>query len=399
MWNRILNGFFSLCFIFFVSSIYSEESVATEEFPQAISWQEVPGASSYILEIKNSNGYMVLSEKTTSNTYNVTNLGSGVYEHRVGVVNRLGKVGAYSEWVKFEVVVSKIPTLTNDSIYSISKEDKQKVFDLQGTDFVDQMKVYMVIDGKKIPAKKVEVESSTRARAIFDIDPGMNTGIYDLVLENPRKKALSVNQRIVFSETKEKANRFAVRQERILKKEIPEDYYQTPYWSTFWRSSLIPGWGQRYIDGQNWKFYVYPVVAIGIAGAYAGAYSKFLSARSSYGDAVLVGVFLAEDPNSQVLWLLNRNSAQANFNSAKQQLNTIQTGAGVFGLFVLYNLVDSYFSAKRNVAGLETLPGFPLGQETARVNAKMAGDPFSSIQPVSGYNVSSSYQLEFSLRY
>lgn len=79
----------------------------------------------------------------------VTNLGSGVYEHRVGVINKLGKVGAYSEWVRLEVVVSKVPTLTNDSIYSISKEDKQKVFDLQGTDFVDQMRVYMVIDGKK----------------------------------------------------------------------------------------------------------------------------------------------------------------------------------------------------------------------------------------------------------
>ncbi|TGN08403.1 LIC11435 family protein [Leptospira ilyithenensis] len=399
MWNRILNGFFSFCLVFFISNVYAEDPVSNDEPPQSISWQEIPGASGYILEIKNSNGYMVLSEKTTSNSYNVTNLGSGVYEHRVGVINKLGKVGAYSEWVKLEVVVSKVPTLTNDSIYSISKEDKQKVFNLQGTDFVDQMRVYMVIDGKKIPAKKIEVESATRARVVFDIDPSMNTGIYDLVLENPRKKALNVKQRIVFSETKEKAERFATRQERILKKEIPEDYYETPYWSTFWRSSLIPGWGQKYIDGQNWKFYVYPVVAIGVAGAYASSYSKFQSAKSSYESAVLVGVFLAEDPNSQALWLLNRNSAQANFNSAKQQLTTIQTGAGVLGLFVLYNLVDAYFSARRNVAGLETAPGLPLGQETARVNAKMAADPFSSIQPVSGYNVSSSYQVEFSLRY
>ncbi len=389
--------FFGIC----CGSLLAEPVTTEDTMPQQLSWQEVPGASGYILEIRNSNGYQVLSEKTTANAYTLVNFTSGMYEHRVGAVNKLGKVSGYSEWVPFEVIVSRIPSLTKNSVFSFSKEEKQKVLILEGKDFIDSMKVYMVIGSKKIPAKKVVLESGTVAKATFDIYPDLDTGIYDLVLENPRKKTLTAKQRVVVSDSKERAARFASRQERIINKEIPEDYYETPYWSTFWRSSILPGWGQTYIDGQNWKLYVYPVVAAGILGAYASSYSKFQSAKSSYESTVLMGVFLAEDPNTQFLWLLNRNSAQANFNSAKQQLNVIQAGAGVFGLFILYNLVDSYFSARRNIAWEEPKPGFPILEENVRVSARLGADSIYSYssQPIQYKTSASNYQLEFSLRY
>ncbi len=382
-----------------IPKIYSQPATTEETMAFQLRWQEVTGATGYLLEIKNSSGYMVISEKMNSNVYDVVNFTSGKYEHRVGVINKFGKVGSFSDWVPFEVVVSRIPTLTKESVFAISKEEKTKTFELIGKDFIDPMKVFLVLDGRTISAKKVEIESSTKAKAVFEIPPELDTGIYDLVLENPRKKTLNVKQRVVISDSKEKANRFANRQERILKKEIPEDYYESPYWSTLWRSAVIPGWGQQYIDGQNWKVYVYPLIAAGIVGAYAQSYNRFQSSKSAYDDSVLIGFLLSENPDLQIPWLLNRNTAMSNFDTAKQELNLIQGGAGLFGAFLLYNLVDSYLSARRNVAQLDPLPGFKLGQENIRLNAKVDALPQYGLREQNQRQIDSFYLLEFSFRY
>ncbi|XDD41356.1 hypothetical protein AB3N58_08460 [Leptospira sp. WS60.C2] len=393
MWNKQI--LFLLSLVFTLSPIFAEPE-GEEGTQHQLRWMEVEGATGYVLEIKNSSGYLVLSEKVKGTSYDLINYTSGIYEHRVAVINKLGKVGSYSEWVKFEVVVSRVPTLSKDSVYSVSKEEKEKVFLLEGKDFIHPMKVYMVTGGKKIPAKKVVIESEGIAKATFSVDPDTDTGIYDLVLENPRNKTLTVKQRVVLSDSKERAANFAKRQERIIRKEIPEDYYETPYWSTLWRSSVLPGWGQKYIDGKNWKLYVYPVIALSAAAVYANSYNRFLSARSDYQSAVLLGVFLAELADTQLVWLLNRNNAEASFNRAKSELGVIQAGAGILGAFLIYNLVDSYFSAKRNVASFE--PGFPLGNENQRV--------YATVVPETGYSVTRSsleqgsrYQIEISSRF
>jgi hypothetical protein len=400
MWNKIK----IVCILFFcISSIYdlyAQEMETVNSQSYQLQWQEVQGASGYLLEIRNPEGSMVLSEKIAVNFFKVENYSPGKYQHRVGVINKLGKIGSFSEWVPFEVVVSRVPKLTKQNVYAVSIEEKTTTFELIGDDFIDPMRVYIVLDGKKIPAKRVDVFSSGKARAIFDIDPSIDTGVYDLILENPREKTLNVKQRVVLSESKEKAQRFATRQEKILKKEIPEDYYDTPYFSTLWRSSLLPGWGQSYIDGQNWKLYLYPIVALGAAGGYASSLNKFSAARSGYEDAVLLGLFLSENSEAQLLWFLNRNTAEANFNQAKQQLSAIQAGVGLLSVFLLYNLVDSYFSARRNVAGDHNLPGFPLAQENIRIEAKMDRIPnANTTQNFSSGRLDSVYQLEFSYHY
>lgn len=393
MWNN-----FRFCFILllvFTSSLVSQSS--NEDGTQyQLRWLDVEGATGYVLEIKNSSGYLVLSERVNGTSYDLVNYTSGIYEHRVAVINKLGKVGSYSEWVRFEVVVSKVPTLTKDSVYSVSKEEKEKVFLLEGKDFISPMKVYMVTGGKRILAKKVVIESDSVAKATFAVDADTDTGIYDLVLENPRNKVLTAKQRVVLSDSKEKAARFAQRQERIVRKEIPEDYYETPYFSTLWRSTVLPGWGQKYIDGKNWKLYVFPVVALSAVAIYANSYNRFLSARSDYQSAVLLGALLVERQDTQVLWLINRTNAEAKFNSAKSELGVIQTGAGILGVFLLYNIVDSYFSAKRNVANNE--PGFPLGETNKRVQASVSTDAGWN-QSKFAYEYGSRYQIEFSSRF
>ncbi|EOQ97903.1 hypothetical protein LEP1GSC195_1299 [Leptospira wolbachii serovar Codice str. CDC] len=393
MWNKVL--LFILVSFSFVTSLVGQTN--GEEVTQyQLRWMEVEGATGYVLEIKNSSGYLVFSEKVNGTSYDLVNYTSGIYEHRVAVVNKLGKVGSYSDWVKFEVVVSRVPTLTKDSIYSVSKEEKEKVFLLEGKDFIYPMKVYLVIGGKRILAKKVVIESDSVAKATFAVDADTDTGIYDLVLENPRNKVLTAKQRVVLSDSKEKAARFAARQERIIRKEVPEDYYETPYWSTLWRSTLLPGWGQKYIDGKNWKVYVFPLVAVSAVAVYANSYNKFLSARSDYQSAVLLGALLVDQPDAQVFWLVNRTNAEAKFNTAKTELGVIQAGAGILGAFLLYNIVDSYFSAKRNVANYE--PGFPLGEATKRIQATVTTDAGWN-QSKFAYEYGSRYQIEFSSRF
>ncbi|PJZ45324.1 LIC11435 family protein [Leptospira brenneri] len=393
MWNKVFT--FLLLFFCFISSV-SAETAGEENTQHQLRWMDVEGATGYVLEIKNSSGYLVLSERVNGTSYDLVNYTSGIYEHRVAVVNKLGKVGSYSDWVRFEVVVSKVPTLTKDSIFSVSKEEKEKTFLLEGKDFIYPMKVYMVTGGKRILAKKVTIESDSVAKATFAVDSETDTGIYDLVLENPRNKVLTAKQRVVLSDSKEKAAIFAARQERIARKEIPEDYYETPYFSTLWRSTVMPGWGQKYIDGKNWKLYVYPVVAASAVAVYANSYNKFLAARSDYQSAVILGAVLAERQDAQALWFINRSNAEAKFNTAKTELGVIQVGAGVLGAFLLYNIVDSYFAAKRNVANLE--PGFPLGESTKRIHANVTSEAGWN-QSKFAYEYGSRYQIEFSSRF
>ncbi|TGK53565.1 hypothetical protein EHQ16_15960 [Leptospira kanakyensis] len=393
MWNKYLS--YLLIFFFLGSSVFSENT-GEEVVQHQLRWMDVDGATAYVLEIKNSSGYLVLSEKVNGTSYDLVNYTSGIYEHRVAVVNKLGKVGSYSDWVKFEVVVSKVPTLTKDSVFSVSKEEKEKVFLLEGKDFIHPMKVYMVTGGKRILAKKVTIESDSVAKATFAVDADTDTGIYDLVLENPRNKVLTAKQRVVLSDSKEKAAIFAARQERIVRKEIPEDYYETPYFSTLWRSTVMPGWGQKYIDGKNWKVYVYPLVAVSAIAVYASSYNKFIAARSDYQSAVLLGAVLAERQDAQALWLINRTNAESKFNAAKTELGVIQAGAGVLGVFLIYNIVDSYFSAKRNVANME--PGFPLGESTKRIQANVTSEAGWN-QSKFAYEYGSRYQIEFSSRF
>ncbi|MDF3818805.1 hypothetical protein P3G55_02775 [Leptospira sp. 96542] len=398
MWNKKLISFLIFISIIFLGnlSLVAEPTSLDEPTTYQLKWMEVEGASGYAIEIRNSNGYMVVSERVDKTSFDLVNFTSGAYEHRVAVVNKLGKVGSFSEWVKFEVVVSKIPSLTKNSVYSVSKEEKEKVLLLEGNDFIHPMKVFMIASGKKIQAKSVVVESGKIAKATFSIDATTDTGIYDLVLENPRKKTLTAKQRVVLSDSKEKADRFAKRQEKVLNKEIPEDYYTTPYWSTLWRSSLIPGWGQKYIDGKDWKLYVYPLVAIGVGALYANSYQKFLSARSNYESSVLLGLFLANEPSAQAVWLVNRNAAESSFNSAKQELQTLQIGAGVLGIFLAYNILDSYFSAKRNVASNQL--EFPIFEDSKQVRTRVSAD-LPQFGLSMNRNIGSRYELEFFYNY
>lgn len=389
MWNRIFVLFFLFVWVF---PGYSEEKSKEDSMPLVLAWQEVPGASNYILEIRDSSNSLVVTEKLTTNSYNIKNLTGGKYEHRIGLVNKLGKTESFTDWVPFEIVVSRVPGLSRDRVYYASKTESKKTIAFEGKNFIDPFKVYLAIGNEKFPASKVQLESSEKAIVEFDLSNDMKTGIYDIVFLNPRNKKLTAKQRFVLSDTPERAVRFATRQEKIIRKEIPEDYYETPYWSTFWRSIVLPGWGQRYIDGQNWKLWVYPLITAGVVGAYANSYNNFLDARKNYENATTLGALISEDPSLQLVWFINNSNAEQAFSKAKNELNVVEGGVGLFGVFVIYNLVDSYFAARRNVAQIESPSGLPLLQENIRIQTRVDSETYN-------FQKQANYSLQFQLSF
>ncbi|EMO28589.1 hypothetical protein LEP1GSC170_0227, partial [Leptospira interrogans serovar Bataviae str. HAI135] len=50
------------------------------------------------------------------------NLPPGVYEHRIGVLNKFGRVSVFTDWISFEVILSRAPFINPDSSTKLLKE-------------------------------------------------------------------------------------------------------------------------------------------------------------------------------------------------------------------------------------------------------------------------------------
>lgn len=375
MWNRILFGLFIISLCLSGGSLFAVESDDV-----LLRWEEVAGALGYVLEVKDSKEKIILSKRISTNRYELTELDPGTYRHRVGVVNKFGKVEGYTDWAPFEVVKTMVPLIKTKKVYSAGKDESSKRIEVNGNNFLSSMKVYLKKDGKIIPARNVSVLSSNKVVADFDLDESLDLGMYDLVLENPKQKTAINPKNFVVGRDSDHAAKIANRQARINNNELPPDYYDTPYWSTMWRSSVLPGWGQDYIDEARWKLYVYPFVLLGAAGAYAAGYQDFLGARKRYYDSVQFGFLLSQVNDSELLFFYNNQTSLSNFNAAKQRLNNIQAGAGALGLFAIYNLVDAFLSVRRNVV-MDEPQGIPILDSEWKLRANSSPRPTAHWEP------------------
>ncbi|WCL48063.1 DUF5683 domain-containing protein [Leptospira sp. GIMC2001] len=359
MWNKI-KILFTLLLLSYSLGLNAQDSAPSDV---NLRWEAIPGALGYIVEARTKSGKVFLSEKTSVSNYELANVEPGIYEHRVGVINKFGKVEGYTDWKPFEVVQTRLPILNDRKVYSAGKDETLKRLEISGNDFMDNMKVYLKKDGKVITPVKVEISKDGKtAKADFKIEDFPETGAYDLILENPKKK-IAVNQRnFILGRDKEQAEKIAQRQARINNNEIPPDYYDTPYWSTMWRSTILPGWGQEYIDDKSWKLYTYPIVLLAAVGVYAKSYQDFLGARKEYYEAVQFGFILTSTSSNDLLFLYNNQESVAKYEAARSRLDQIKIGAGAVGLFALYNIVDAFLSVRRNVAVNEN-KGFKVSEQ------------------------------------
>lgn len=317
----------------------------------SLKWEEVKGALGYVIEVRDSEGKVIINERIRTNYYELKGVTPGSIEHRVAVINKFGKVEEFTKWVPVVVIRSRDPIILDATVYSAGLEETSKRIEIKGNHFLENMKVYVKKDGVTIPASNVEIsKNGTVAYATFAIEKFPDVGSYDIVLENPRNKT-AVNQKsFVLGKDKDQAEVIANRQAKINRNELPPGYYDTPYWSTMWRSAVLPGWGQDYIDEQRWKLYVYPIVLAGSLAVYAKSTQDFFEARNEYNNSVQLSLLLSTRPDSDTLILWNNQNTSSRFNQAKQQLNYIKVGVGAVSVFALYNLVDAFLSVRRNVA-------------------------------------------------
>jgi hypothetical protein len=95
-----------------------QSGISSAEKKMKLSWEEVEGAVSYKILIKDLKGKIIIAKDADSN-YFVLELQPDNYKIRIGSVNKFGKVGSWSDWA--DLIVEK-PVLE-----SVEKEnEKQK---------------------------------------------------------------------------------------------------------------------------------------------------------------------------------------------------------------------------------------------------------------------------------
>lgn len=387
MWNKI--------YILLIVISIQTPLFAQELSDVSLKWEEVEGALGYVLEVRDSEGKVIINERIRTNYYELKGVSPGNIEHRVGVINKFGKVEGFTKWVPIEIVKTREPIILDTIVYSAGMDESTKRIEIKGNHFLENMKVYVLKDGVKTFATNVEIsKNGTVAYATFAIEKFPEIGQYDLILENPRKKTAIKQKSFILGKDKEQAEVIANRQARINRNELPPGYYDTPYWSTMWRSTVFPGWGQNYIDDNSWKLYIYPIVLAGSFAVYNKSTRDFFAARSDYYNSLQLSFLLSSQSDSELLILLNNQTTNARFNRAKVSLNYIKVGMGAVSVFAIYNLVDAFFSVRRNVV-IQDEKGLDLGNSW-KLRAS------SEIRPTSNWEMGSteSYSnFEFYLRY
>lgn len=176
MWNRILLS----CVLFSISL-----SVFGDEEGRYLEWKPVPEAGGYLVEIKDTNG-RITREKTKASRFEV-NLPPGVYEHRIGVFNKFGRLTVFSEWASFEVIVSRAPLISPDSSVKILKKKLGSSLTVKGENFTEAMNATLLLPSGETIKAEFEFINSKEIR-IKTENLNLKEGSYTLSLENPRNK-------------------------------------------------------------------------------------------------------------------------------------------------------------------------------------------------------------------
>lgn len=164
--------------IFFIMSghfIYAQNE-------RLIKWQPVYGAGGYIIEIKNSDGRIIIEKEIISASFDISKLDSGKYSYRITTLNKLKQRGRSTSWTGFTVEKAVIP-----EIKSISRKflawsyDNPRIL-VRGNNFDKNTKIFL-----RKGTQKIETDSrfNSDTELSFEYDPESDdAGTYDVVAVN-----------------------------------------------------------------------------------------------------------------------------------------------------------------------------------------------------------------------
>lgn len=153
MKNRLL---IKVTFLFFVFFLMNTSVLFAKKDKTILSWEKIPLASAYLIEIKDNKNNIFVKEKIKRNFYDVKSLETGTYFYRLTLFNRLGLAEGTSDWVRFAFQKIAIPQLTSISPNEIP-EKKAITIEAEGRLFDSKNSLYMT--------KLVELEEDSTTKA------------------------------------------------------------------------------------------------------------------------------------------------------------------------------------------------------------------------------------------
>ncbi|PJZ49379.1 LIC11435 family protein [Leptospira saintgironsiae] len=323
-------------FLLFSLPIFAKEEGVKLE------WKPIPDAGGYQVEIKDSRG-KITKEKTNGSQIQIE-LPPGAYEHRIGVLNKYGRVSVFSAWIPFEVILSQKPEVIAAEKSKFLSKDMPETFEIKGKHFTEATKVILKDSkGNEIPVKSIDIKNSETMVVTIDKKKSPE-GAVSLRLENPRNKSTERENYFLVAET----------EDELAALDSKSSYSGSSGPSIFdfgaaARSAVLPGWGQYYQKKSTFRTAIFPSL-IFVAGGYAVARgSSYLSATHELDAArqsnILYNSAFLQSGNPALfnLALYNYTQISPKYSHAVGEYNQLGVALGVLGFFYLINVFDAGF--------------------------------------------------------
>ncbi|TGJ99393.1 hypothetical protein EHO59_16150 [Leptospira semungkisensis] len=330
--------FLGVCFLLSFPIYSKEEGVKLE-------WRQIPDAGGYVVEIKDSRGK--ITREKTNGTQIQLELPPGTYEHRIGVLNRYGRVSVFSTWIPFEVILSQKPEILSAEKNKFLNKDLPDTFEIKGKHFTDATKVVLKDSkGNEVSIKSIEVKNSETILVTVDRKKPPE-GAVSVRVENPRNKVAEKENYLFVAETE---SELAALESKEQKKQTSSAPFRFDYGAVA-RSAIVPGWGQYYQNKSNFRTFLFPALLLG-AGAYvASEGNSYLNASHALSAARQNNVMYnyafihSGNPTFFTLAFYNYSQIAPKYSTAVADYNQLEIGIGVVGLFYILNLMDAGFFA------------------------------------------------------
>ncbi|MCE9500059.1 MAG: hypothetical protein K8R21_06130 [Leptospira sp.] len=253
--SRKINVFcsFAIVLAFQNTVLFSQSKTApVKEFTE---WKPVPRAAGYQIEIRDSKNRIVF-EKTVRTNRVEFELPDGIYEERIGVLNKFDKIIGWSKWTEFIIDISRVPEIEINKKIPVLSGKKEFELHFEGKNIFQEIKIFVESGTEKIPVKKINVSNSNSVSVTLDLS-SVKPGQYDVVFENPRKKILRKNKLLIVGSESEISETISRSGDEVVAgpdqasaetKTVPAG---KSFFGSLWRASLVPGLGLHYAGEKN----------------------------------------------------------------------------------------------------------------------------------------------------
>jgi hypothetical protein len=192
-----------------------------------IEWKAIKGAFGYKLEIRDENKKLII-EEVVNNTRYLIRTPTGKYEFRISPMNVFEKTTVWSYWNPLNVVISKRPSiLLTELSLDISELNKPIIF--KGKNFLTDTKLKFIWGNRTLNPKTITLSDPGTLTVIISPENAVQ-GKYELVMENPGNRILSIKNFLNLSDNneadrlaREKAERERLEAERLAREKAERD--------------------------------------------------------------------------------------------------------------------------------------------------------------------------------